>query len=128
MDTSPERRSAPRVPAGPYQARLGRYHGGRAAEISARIVDISRDGALLEAPGWPEGPRSGWVRMIGPASTDRVPVRVVRRDESGRLGIAFDGPCPAELLLSATLGIGFDHLLGGDASDGRSRDDWTFGA
>lgn len=128
MKTGPDRRSAPRLAARAHAARLGWDDGDRPAELDARIVDISRSGALVEAPGWRDGPRSAWVRIIRPASTGRVHVGVVRRAEGGGVAFAFEGPCPTELFLSATLGLSFDYLLGGDAGDGRSRDDWMFGS
>ncbi|HEY2156160.1 MAG TPA: hypothetical protein VGH33_11055 [Isosphaeraceae bacterium] len=128
MQARRDRRSCPRVAARANSARLGWDAAGRGAEIDARIVDISRSGALVEAEGWRDGPPSAWVRIVGPARTGRVPVGVVRRAAGGRVAVAFEGPCPTELLLSATLGLSFEHLLGGDAGDGRSRDDWTFGA
>jgi hypothetical protein len=45
------------------------------------------------------------------------------------LAVAFDRPCPSDLLWSATLDVGFGNLLGdvgGAPDDGRSRDDWMF--
>jgi len=122
-----ERRSAPRVPAVPNSARLGWEEGGRPAESAARLIDISRSGALIEAPFWPAGSGAAWVRLVAPMRTDRVPVTMARRGPAGRVAVAFDEPCPTELLWAASLGVGLDHLLGSDAGDGRSRDDWTFG-
>ena len=91
-------------------------------------MDVSYTGALVEVPGWLEGREAAWVRLVGPVRTDRAQVAVARRAGAGRLGVAFDGSCPTELLWAATLGLSLGHMFGSDAGDGRSRDDWTFGA
>jgi hypothetical protein len=66
--------------------------------------------------------------LVAPARTDRVPVAAVRREGAGRVAVAFTAPPPGVLLWAAALGLSFDHLLGGDAGDGWSRDDWAFSA
>jgi hypothetical protein len=68
-----------------------------------------------------------WLRE--PRASDRVSARVARHFGSGLLAVAFDRPCPSDLLWSATLGVGFGNLMhdnGGAPDDGRSRDDWMF--
>jgi hypothetical protein len=108
------RRRSAREPAVDGRARL-EWDGTAGRGCDARIVDISRSGALLHCeggapsrgpvrlrPGWPASP--GWLRAT-----------VVRTGGPHRLGLEFADPCPDDVLLAVTLGIGFDHLLGGPA-------------
>ena len=119
-----ERRSAPRVPAVANRARFAWDEGGRPGVTRSRILDISRSGALLEAGGRPTMPGRVWLRLLGPAKSDWIAASVIRGVGDGGVAVAFDGPCPDDLLLSATLGVSFDHLLRGSGSEASIRSGW----
>ena len=70
----------------------------------ARLLDISRGGALLESPEAPPSGQIVWLRLQAPAETPWATATVVRR-EPGRVGVQFKGDCPNDLMLAATLGI-----------------------
>ena len=82
--------------------------GNRRAK--ARLVDISRDGALLLTD---EVPPAGvlWMRMESPARTDWVAAVPIRQGPSRRVAVRFPRPCEDDLLLAATLGLDFGPTL-----------------
>jgi hypothetical protein len=86
--------------------------------LSVRLVNISRDGALIATEGAsrPQGPL--WIRLDDPVKTDWIGAVAVRCDQSHRIGLRFFSPCPDDFLLAAMLGIdlgptilGFDKPL-----------------
>ena len=75
--------------------------GGR----EARLLDISRGGASLDSRDAPPLGQPVWLRLESPAPTPWVGATVVRRDGPRHVGVRFDGECPDEVMLAATLGI-----------------------
>lgn len=82
--------------------------GNRRAK--ARLVNISREGALLSVD---EVPPIGalWMRMESPARTDWIRVEAVRIDRPGQVAVRFPRPCDDDLLLAAMLGLDFGPTL-----------------
>jgi hypothetical protein len=129
MEIAKDRRSALRLAASANTAQVRWSDTGRAGEVKARLVDISLTGALIACDDPAAADRALWLRLREPGASDWVSARVARHVGSGLLAVAFDRPCPSDLMWSATLGIGFGNLLHDDGAaldDGRSRDDWMF--
>jgi hypothetical protein len=76
---------------------------------STPLLNISRGGVLACCDASAHGRVA--LRLDSPAVTGWVAARVVRRDGEGRIAMEFDEPCPDELYLGATLGIGFETLF-----------------
>jgi len=106
-----ERRRAARDPAAPNRARLEWDDGTASHSLPARLIDIGSGGALIEAEGRPPQRGTVWLGLEEPARAGWVAARVVRSDGPNRLGVAFAGPCPDDLLLAATLGICLDGMV-----------------
>ena len=129
MDIAKDRRSAPRVVAQANSARVRRRAPGHDGEFSARVVDISRTGALIACDDTAPSYVPLWLRLSQPASSDWVSGSVTRHVARGLLAVAFHQPCPGDMWWCATTGVGFGSLFDDIADgldDGRSRDDWMF--
>ena len=72
--------------------------------MEARLVNVSREGELMECkklPG-PDTPVS--LRMESPVKTDWVDATIVRVDPNRQIGLRFTQGCPDDLLLAGTRG------------------------
>lgn len=89
-------------------------HGLR--RIKARLLNISRDGALLVAENFL--PRSTRVslRMEIPVKTDWVDARIVRVGQDLQIGLKFCRGCADDLLLAGAVGIDLAFMLRGGAN------------
>jgi hypothetical protein len=128
MEIAQDRRSAMRVAVPANVARVRWWGTGRDSEVEAHFVDLSLSGALIACDNR-ESDRRLWLRLREPGRSEWVAARVARETGAGLVAVAFDRPCPDELLWSAMLGVGFGNLLhdgGADHEDGRSSDDWMF--
>jgi hypothetical protein len=129
MDIANERRSSLRTHASTNAAQVRWSQTHCAGEAEAQVVDISLGGALIACEDRSAADCPVWLRLREPWTSCWVEARVARRPWPGLVAVAFDRPCPHDLLWSATLGIGFGNLLhdsGDHAGDGRSGDDWMF--
>ena len=107
------RRVHRRLPAAANRSCLAWECGGDGLSC-CRIRDISLSGALLAAPAERADDRV-LLRLLGPAGSGWVAGRVVRQ-VAGGVAVAFEGICPEDLLLSATMGVSFEHLFRAEAA------------
>lgn len=110
MFNEPDRRISARWSAVPNEITLEVQDGAGSRRAKARLVDISREGALLVADEVPPAGRL-WMRMESPARTDWVAVVPVRRDATRGVAVRFARPCEDDFLLAATLGLDFGPTL-----------------
>jgi diguanylate cyclase (GGDEF)-like protein len=103
--TVPDRRSSLRRPTIANQAHIEWLEKGKLRESEARLVDISRDGALLVTDAAPPLRTTVWVTIYKPSQANEVEASVVRHDPSNRVGLSLHGPCPKDLYLAAMFGI-----------------------
>ena len=113
-------RLSAREPAVANLASLEWCSGIRDRECRARLVDIGRGGASVEADDTPPIGQDVWMRLETPAVTPWVRARVIRQDGPGRAEMEFDGPCPDDFLLAATLVITVDFGLAGPPPESTS--------
>ncbi len=113
MGRSTERRASPRCDAVPNQSRieLPLSQGGERAE--ARLVNISRHGALVVTETPPPDATQVWLRTETPVKTDWVEATIVRRSKNQEVGLEFPRGCPDDLLLAATIGIDLRSMFVG---------------
>ena len=80
-------------------------------KVAARLVNISRDGALLATgEAWPLG-EPLCVRLDSPVRTDWVAAVAVRLGRPGEVAVRFARGCADDLLLAATLGIDLGPMI-----------------
>jgi len=105
MNISPtDRRGHPRRAVVTNRAALDWGTMTRDGGGDARLLDISRGGASLETRDSPPPGQLVWIRLEAPALTPWITATVARRDAS-QVGVRFQGECPDDLMLAATLGI-----------------------
>ena len=90
MDNT-ERRRTERRPAEDNRARFLWDDGPDIRESSARLIDISRDGASFIAESSPPPGRDVCFRLEAPRRSGWVSVRVVRFGELMEGGLSFSG-------------------------------------
>lgn len=100
-----ERRRTPRYKAADTPALLGWTHGDAFRTCPATLINISRDGALVVAHGWPPIEESVWLSVEGQVPTDWLEATVVGpmelREGLPRLRLSFREPCPLPFLETA---------------------------
>jgi hypothetical protein len=103
-------RTSPRWIAVPNEITLELQAGTGSRRVRARLVNISREGALLVSD---EIPPAGllWMRMESPARTEWVGALPVRRGPEGQVAVRFSRPCEDDFLLAATMGLDFGAIL-----------------
>jgi hypothetical protein len=103
-------RLSPRWIAVPNEITLELQAGTGSRRVKARLVNISREGALLQSD---EVPPAGslWMRMESPARTEWVAVVPVRRGPERQVAVRFSRPCEDDFLLAATLGLDFGAMI-----------------
>jgi hypothetical protein len=108
---SPERRDSPRCNAVENQSRLefAVYEGRR--RVEARLVNISRGGALLIADNHPPREAPVWMRIESPVKTDWAEAMMVRHGQNQEIGVQFPRGCPDDLLLAGTIGIDLISMI-----------------
>jgi hypothetical protein len=79
--------------------------------IDARLVNISRGGALVVAENSPWFESPVWLRVESPVKTDWVETLVVRRGQDREIALKFSRGCPDDLLLAGTIGIDLTSLI-----------------
>jgi hypothetical protein len=105
-----DRRVSPRWIAVPNELTLELQTRAGNHRAKARLLNISRGGALLLTD---EVPPAGvlWMRMESPARTDWVAAVPIRQGPSRQVAVRFPRPCEDDLLLAATLGLDFGPIL-----------------
>ena len=103
-------RISPRWSAVANDITLELQAGTGSRRVKARLVNISREGALLLSD---EIPPAGllWMRMESPARTEWVAAVPVRRGPERQVGVRFSRPCEDDFLLAATMGLDFGALI-----------------
>jgi hypothetical protein len=93
------------------QSRLEFFLPAGKRRAAARLINISRDGALIAALEPPPGDEPFRMRMESPLKTDWADVVTVRVGQDHDIAIQFPGRCPDDLLLAASVGIDLSHLF-----------------
>jgi PilZ domain len=102
---SRERRDSPRCSVVENQSRLEFAVPEGRRRVYARLVNISRGGALLVTGTPPECQAPVWIRIESPVKTDWAEATTVRHGRNEEIGVKFPGGCPDDLLLAGTIGI-----------------------
>ena len=111
MSCPVERRASSRLIAVKNQAHLELATARGRGKVAARLVNISRDGALLATgEAWPLG-EPLCVRLDNPVRTDWVAAVAVRLGRPGEVAVQFARACADDLLLAATLGIDLGPMI-----------------
>ena len=111
MSRPAERRASPRCDAVKNQSRLEiAVRGGRRTR-EARIVNISRDGALIVAENPPANEFPVWLRVESPVKTDWAEATIVRIGRDREIALQFPQGCPDDLLLASTVGIDLTSMI-----------------
>jgi PilZ domain len=93
------------------RSRLEFAVGHRWQRIEARLVNISRDGALIVAENSPPHATPILLRIESPVKTDWVDAIIVRLDQNRRIGLHFTRGCADDLLLAGTVGIDLASMI-----------------
>jgi hypothetical protein len=106
-----ERRASPRCDAVRNRSTIEFAAPQGQRRIGARLVNISRNGALVVAdkPMIRAAPLS--VRIDSPVRTDWVEARVVRFEPTREIALHFPQGCPDDLLLAGTVGIDLAFMV-----------------
>jgi hypothetical protein len=99
---SVERRASGRHAVVPNLVRLEWWERGESRSSPGRLIDISREGALLQADEPPPVGQVVWCHLEEPTRTDWVKMRVVRSGVDRLAGVLFPDPCPDDFYLAAT--------------------------
>jgi PilZ domain len=105
MSDSRERRTSPRCVAVENQSRLEFAARGGRQRVSARVMNISRDGALVVTEDPPPCGEPIWLRIESPVKTDWAKAVTVRVGRSREFAVRFPMGCPDDLLMAGTIGI-----------------------
>ena len=111
MSKHHERRASPRCDAVTNQSRVEFFLASGRRRVTARLINISRDGALMVAEEPPPCDELFRMRMESPLKTDWARALTVRVGRDHDIAIQFPGRCPDDLLLAATVGIDLSHLF-----------------
>ncbi len=114
MTKTTERRGSARFPAVAHRIKVEWWEGLEAKSANAKLVNISRDGALLAMDTPPPVCQSVWLKLEDGSPMDWIGANVVRHDSRKGAGLLFPESCPFDFYQSAILGIGQENL---DKSD-----------
>jgi hypothetical protein len=93
------------------QSRLEFALSGVRRRVEARLINISRGGALLVADDHPPRDSHVWMRIERPVKTDWAEATTVRMGENQEIGVQFPRGCPDDLLLAGTIGIDLISMI-----------------
>jgi len=116
MSNPAERRVAPRCEAVKNQSRLEFPVPDGSGRIEVRLVNISRDGALIVTENPPPDGAPMWLRIESPVRTDWVEAIIVRVGQNREIGLRFPRGCPDDLLLAGAIGIDLTSMILGGAT------------
>ncbi len=105
MSHSHERRDSPRCSVVENQSRLEFAVPEGRRRVEAKMVNISRGGALLVTGNPPACQAAVWIRIESPVKTDWAEAMTVRHGRNEEVGVQFPQGCPDDLLLAGTIGI-----------------------
>ena len=106
-----ERRTSPRCDAVKNRSSIEFATSKGRRRTEARLVNISREGALLACEKLPAVSTPVSLRMEWPVRTDWVDATVVRVEPSQQVGLRFIRGCPDDLFLAGTVGIDIAFML-----------------
>jgi hypothetical protein len=106
-----ERRDSPRCKVVENQSRLEFAVPEGRRRVEAKMVNISRGGALLVTGNPPACHASVWIRIESPVKTDWAEATAVRLGRNEELGVQFPQGCPDDLLLAGTIGIDLISMI-----------------
>ena len=106
-----ERRTSPRCDAVENRTRMEFATPKGMQRRKAKIVNISRDGALIVTENPPPHATPILLRIESPVKTDWVNAIVVRLDQDRQIGLKFTRGCADDLLLAGTVGIDLASLI-----------------
>ncbi len=111
MSKHHERRASPRCDVVNNLSRLEFFLPSGRRRLDARLINISRDGALIvaEQPLPCDDPFR--LRIESPVKTDWTDAVTVRVGRDRDVAIKFPGLCPDDVLLAATVGIDLSRLF-----------------
>jgi hypothetical protein len=112
-----ERRASPRCAAVPNRSSIEFVAPEGRRRIGAKLVDISRDGALLIADKPMVRAAHLTLRIESPVRTAWVAATVVRFASSREIALHFPHGCPDDLLLAGTVGIDLAYLARDEANE-----------
>jgi PilZ domain len=107
----PERRTSPRCVAVENQSRLEFAVPDGSRRIEARLVNISRDGALIVTENPPPYAAPIWLRIESPVKTDWVEAMIVRLGQNREIALQFPRGCPDDVLLAGAIGIDLTSMF-----------------
>ena len=108
-----ERRASPRCDAAQNRSGIGFATSQGGQRIDARLVNISREGALVATETPPPGATPICLRIESPVRTDWVDATIVCVDSNQQVGLRFARGCPDDLLLAGTVGIDLAYMVRG---------------
>jgi hypothetical protein len=100
-----ERRSSPRCGAIDNHADVQFVTPEFSHRTGARVINISRQGALIECERVQPNTSQVWLRLERPVKTDWVKARVARFGRGREVALQFYIGCSDDFLLATTLGI-----------------------
>jgi len=110
MVGSSERRVFERFPAILNRTRLEWCDGAENRNATARLLNVSQGGALIETTMPLPAAQGFWLRLEEPSFSTWVGARLIRNETDARAAIAFHQPCPFDFLESARQGISLENL------------------
>ncbi len=117
-----ERRASPRCNAVQNQSRIEFPAPQAWRSIEARLVNISRGGALVDVENPPPIGTSVFLRIEHPVKTDWVSAAIVRLVQDRKIALNSPQSCPDDLFLAGTIGIDVMSLIGRRHRDTASDD------
>jgi hypothetical protein len=111
MSILAERRASVRCGVVPNKSRLQFDVSHVRKSVEARLVNISRDGALLVAEYPARNEQPIWLRIETPVTTDWAAAKVVRLGQDHEIAVHFPRRCPDDLLLAGTVGIDMTTMI-----------------
>jgi hypothetical protein len=106
-----ERRTSPRCDAVKNESRLEFAVPGGWRRTDARIVNVSRDGALVVSEHLAAEEATVWLRVESPAKSDWAEATIVRLGPDRHIALRFPRGCPDDLLLAGSIGIDLTSMV-----------------
>jgi hypothetical protein len=91
-------------------------------KVGARLVNISRAGALTVTEETPALHESLWLRIEYPVKTDWIGAVTIRLGQYREVAVRFEKSCPDDFLLAAILGIDLSPIIIDGGRPGSSDD------
>jgi hypothetical protein len=107
-----ERRQSARVDTMENEIVLEWQESTGTCSSRGKVVNISERGALVASDSLVHSTGPVFIQMKTPVKTDRIAVRVVRRERDHKLGMEFPDACQWDFKYAATMGIDFQGLFG----------------